>query len=75
MPFEALGLRPELLSAIATQGYTAPAPIQSQAIAKPRKAAKAKAQAKSETSRMGKIDTAPAAPKLGRRLSRSKPGK
>jgi ATP-dependent RNA helicase RhlE len=32
MSFESLGLRAELLSAIATQGYTTPTPIQSQAI-------------------------------------------
>ena len=32
MSFETLGLRAELLSAIATQGYTIPTPIQSQAI-------------------------------------------
>jgi ATP-dependent RNA helicase RhlE len=32
MSFESLGLRAELLSAITTQGYTTPTPIQSQAI-------------------------------------------
>ena len=32
MSFESLGLRAELLSAIASQGYTTPTPIQSQAI-------------------------------------------
>jgi ATP-dependent RNA helicase RhlE len=32
MSFESLGLRPELLSAIAAQGYTTPTPIQSGAI-------------------------------------------
>jgi ATP-dependent RNA helicase RhlE len=32
MSFESLGLRAELLSAIATQGYTTPTPIQTQAI-------------------------------------------
>ncbi|HEY5673776.1 MAG TPA: DEAD/DEAH box helicase [Malonomonas sp.] len=32
MSFESLGLRAELLSAIAAQGYTAPTPIQTQAI-------------------------------------------
>ena len=32
MSFDSLGLRPELLSAIAAQGYTAPTPIQSGAI-------------------------------------------
>lgn len=32
MSFESLGLRPELLSAVASRGYTAPTPIQSQAI-------------------------------------------
>ena len=32
MSFESLGLRAELLSAIATQGYSTPTPIQSQAI-------------------------------------------
>jgi ATP-dependent RNA helicase RhlE len=32
MSFESLGLRAELLSAIATQGYTAPTPIQAEAI-------------------------------------------
>ena len=32
MSFDSLGLRAELLSAIATQGYTTPTPIQSQAI-------------------------------------------
>jgi len=32
MSFESLGLRPELLSAIAAQGYTAPTPIQTGAI-------------------------------------------
>jgi ATP-dependent RNA helicase RhlE len=32
MSFESLGLRPELLSAIASQGYTVPTPIQTQAI-------------------------------------------
>lgn len=32
MSFESLGLRPELLSAIAAQGYTTPTPIQTEAI-------------------------------------------
>ncbi len=32
MSFESLGLRPELLSAIAAQGYTVPTPVQTQAI-------------------------------------------
>lgn len=34
MTFEQLGLRPELLKAIANQGYTVPTPIQAQAIPK-----------------------------------------
>jgi ATP-dependent RNA helicase RhlE len=32
MSFEKLGLRAELLKAVKTQGYTAPTPIQTQAI-------------------------------------------
>ena len=32
MSFDSLGLRPELLSAIASQGYTTPTPIQAAAI-------------------------------------------
>ena len=32
MSFESLGLRAELLSAVATQGYSVPTPIQTEAI-------------------------------------------